>query len=134
MHGLNVCDTCGMILVVDRDRASYCRPAMKAQEKNQLLRTLQTRFEKHMRRHPGVSWASVQARISANAHALRSLHEMEETGGEPDVIGSQGEDGRYTFCACAAESPSGRRWPRRWASRSSRRMSTATCSPSASSI
>lgn len=82
---------------------------MKAQEKNQLLRTLQTRFEKHSRRHPGVSWASVQARLSANAHALRSLQEMEGTGGEPDVIGSPGEDGRYTFCDCAAESPNGRR-------------------------
>jgi Protein of unknown function (DUF4256) len=82
---------------------------MKAQEKHQLLQTLQARFEKHSRRHPGVSWAAVQTRLGANADALRSLKEMEGTGGEPDVIGHQDEDGRYTFCDCAAESPNGRR-------------------------
>jgi hypothetical protein len=82
---------------------------MNAQEKTQLLQTLRARFEKHSRRHPGVSWPTVQARLGADADALRSLKEMEETGGEPDVIGQQGDDGRYTFCDCAAESPSERR-------------------------
>lgn len=82
---------------------------MKAQEKRQLLQTLQARFEKHSRRHPGVSWARVQARLGGHADALRSLKEMDESGGEPDVIGQQCEDGRYTFCDCTAESPNGRR-------------------------
>lgn len=82
---------------------------MKAHEQHQLLQTLQARFDRHPRRHPAVSWTSVQARLGGNAEALRSLTEMEESGGEPDVIGQQGEDGRYTFCDCAAESPSGRR-------------------------
>ncbi len=82
---------------------------MKAHEHQQLLQTLRTRFEKYPRRHPGVSWAKVQARLGASADALRSLNGMEGTGGEPDVIGQQGADGRFTFCDCAADSPTGRR-------------------------
>lgn len=82
---------------------------MKTQEKHQLLHTLEARFGRHLRRHPGVAWARVQAKLGANAHVLQLLKEMEETGGEPDVIGRQGEDGRYKFCDCAAESPHGRR-------------------------
>ncbi len=82
---------------------------MKAPDTQQLLQTLRARFEKHSRRHPGVPWAKVQVRLEASPAALRSLKGMEETGGEPDVIGQHGEDGRFTFCDCAAESPSGRR-------------------------
>jgi hypothetical protein len=62
-----------------------------------------------MHRHPGVAWADVQARLDADPDALRSIGEMEATGGEPDVIGRADATGRYVFCDCAAESPSGRR-------------------------
>ncbi|MGA8528335.1 MAG: DUF4256 domain-containing protein, partial [Acidobacteriaceae bacterium] len=55
-------------------------------QRDSLLQTLQTRFEKNMGRHEGVAWKRVQARLEENAEALRSLHEMEATGGEPDVI------------------------------------------------
>jgi hypothetical protein len=82
---------------------------VKAQETHQLLQALQARFEKHPHRHPGVSWARVQARLDGNADALGSLQKMEESGGEPDVIGHEGDGGRVTFCDCAAESPNGRR-------------------------
>lgn len=82
---------------------------MRRQALTQLQLTLETRFEQHTRRHPGVSWVKVKARLEANADACRSLNEMEATGGEPDVIGQQGTDGRFTFCDCAPESPSGRR-------------------------
>ncbi len=82
---------------------------MKAQEQDQLLQTLKARFEKHRRRHPDVSWASVQVRLEASPDALRTLTGMEETGGEPDVIGQPGEDGRLMFFDCATESPGGRR-------------------------
>jgi hypothetical protein len=80
---------------------------MKAQERDELLHTLKTRFEKHMHRHKGVKWADVQARLESNPAALRSLREMEATGGEPDVMGQ--EAAHYTFCDCSAESPGGRR-------------------------
>jgi Protein of unknown function (DUF4256) len=82
---------------------------MKAQQREELLRTLKTRFEKNMNRHMSLEWAKVQAKIEASAERLWSLCEMERTGGEPDVIGYDGTTGKYTFCDCSAESPKGRR-------------------------
>ena len=82
---------------------------MKAKEREQLIETLKSRFEKHMNRHKGIEWAKVQARLEASADALRSLHEMEATGGEPDVIGQDKKSGEFIFVDCAAESPKGRR-------------------------
>jgi hypothetical protein len=82
---------------------------MKAQEREELLRALKTRFENHMRRHPGVAWPDVRRRLEEHPAALRSLWEMEATGGEPDVVGQPTEAGQVTFCDCAAESPAGRR-------------------------
>ena len=74
-----------------------------------LLKTLQTRFEKNMRRHAGMEWAKVQARLDASAEKLWSLNEMERTGGEPDVVGYDDATGEYIFYDCSAESPAGRR-------------------------
>ena len=79
------------------------------QPRDDLLSTLKTRFEKNMSRHPGLVWARVQARLEGNADKLRSLSEMEKTGGEPDVIGHDSTTGEYLFCDCSAESPPGRR-------------------------
>lgn len=81
---------------------------MKAQERDELLRALKARFEKNMHRHPGVAWAEVEARLESNPGALKSLHAMEASGGEPDVIGRT-KAGHFTFCDCSAESPAGRR-------------------------
>jgi hypothetical protein len=77
--------------------------------KAQLLSILQARFEKNMRRHKGIAWTDVQVRLEADAAALRSLQAMEDTGGEPDVIGYDESTGRYAFCDCCAESPGRRR-------------------------
>ena len=74
-----------------------------------LLRTLKAHFEKNMQRHKGFNWAEVQARLKANLGKLWSLHQMETTGGEPDVVGYDKNTGEYTFCDCSAESPKGRR-------------------------
>ena len=82
---------------------------MNARQHDELFRTLHARFEKHMHRHAGVAWIEVQARLERSADAVRSLRAMEETGGEPDVIGRAGESGRFTFCDCSPESPTGRR-------------------------
>lgn len=82
---------------------------MNAQERDELLRALKDRFEKNMHRHQGIAWDEVQARLEDSSDALRSLHEMEKTGGEPDVIGQDRATGHYTFCDCSAESPAGRR-------------------------
>jgi len=82
---------------------------MKAQERDELLRTLKTRFDRHMHRHQGIGWADVLARLESHGAALKSLSAMEATGGEPDVIGHDDKNGRLVFCDCAAESPAGRR-------------------------
>ena len=82
---------------------------MNAKEHDLLLDTLRARFEKNMRRHPDLAWPEVEARISDSPRALASLSAMEASGGEPDVIGRDGDAGGYTFCDCAAQSPSGRR-------------------------
>jgi hypothetical protein len=71
------------------------------------VHTLQSRFEAHPTRHRGISWADVLTRLEGHPDALDVLHRMEESGGEPDVIG--GEQGRIVFCDCSAESPLGRR-------------------------
>lgn len=82
---------------------------MNAQEREELLQTLKARFETNMHRHREIAWTDVQARLEANPAALKSLHAMETTGGEPDVIGEDRESGHYTFCDCSAQSPAGRR-------------------------
>jgi Protein of unknown function (DUF4256) len=75
----------------------------------ELLTALKARFEKNMNRHKGLEWVEVQAKLEANAEKLWSLNEMERTGGEPDVVGSNKKTGEYIFYDCSAESPKGRR-------------------------
>jgi hypothetical protein len=81
----------------------------KAQEHEALLGALKARFEKNMSRHKSLEWPKVQARLEANSKRLRSLNEMERTGGEPDVVGRDKKTGEYVFYDCSAESPNGRR-------------------------
>jgi hypothetical protein len=76
---------------------------------DELLSELKTRFEKNMNRHKGLEWAKACARLEANPEKLRSLFEMERTGGEPDVVGFDKETSRFVFYDCSAESPAGRR-------------------------
>jgi len=82
---------------------------LEAKQREALLGTLRARFEKNMRRHKGLEWAKVLAKLEASAGKLESLAGMEETGGEPDVVGYDKKTGEYVFCDCAAESPKGRR-------------------------
>ena len=82
---------------------------MKAHERENLLQALEARFEKNMHRHVGIAWAEIRAKLERNPDALRSLREMEVTGGEPDVIGQDRKTGHFIFCDCSSESPVGRR-------------------------
>ncbi len=82
---------------------------LSAEQTRDLLSVLKARFEKNMNRHKGVEWAKVQAKLEANPKKLWSLDDMEETGGEPDVVGHDSKTGEYIFFDCAAESPKGRR-------------------------
>ena len=90
-------------------RASKTKNELSQAQREELFRTLKARFENNMNRHEGLQWAKVQARLAADAEKLWSLYEMETTGGEPDVVGSDQRMGEYTFFDCSAESPKGRR-------------------------
>ena len=81
---------------------------LSPKEREELLRALQARFEKNMNRHEGLEWAEVKARLEADTEKLWSLHEMERTGGEPDVVGQDKKTGEYIFFDCSCESPKGR--------------------------
>lgn len=85
------------------------KTALAPEQREELLGVLKARFEKNMSRHKGLEWAKVQARLEAQAEKLWSLHEMERTGGQPDVVGQDPKTGEYIFYDCSAESPDGRR-------------------------
>ena len=82
---------------------------LSPEQHEELPKTLKARFEKNMDRHQGLEWAKVQAKLEANPEKLWSLHEMERTGGEPDVVGQDKKTGEYIFYDCSAESPKDRR-------------------------
>ena len=86
-------------------------PTAKLSQKQseELMKALKSRFEKNMKRHQGLEWAKVQAKLEANGGKLWSLNEMERTGGEPDVVGHDPKTGEYIFYDCSEESPNGRR-------------------------
>jgi hypothetical protein len=81
---------------------------LSPKQREELLRALKARFEQNMRRHPGLEWAQVQARLDARTEKLGSLHEMESTGGEPDVVGHDPKTGELLFVDCSSETPKGR--------------------------
>ncbi|MCW5553678.1 MAG: DUF4256 domain-containing protein [Verrucomicrobiae bacterium] len=81
---------------------------LSAKQRDELLKALQARFEQNCNRHKGLDWARVQARLAANPEKLWSLHGMESTGGEPDVVGQDKKSGEYLFTDCSAQTPKGR--------------------------
>lgn len=89
-------------------KGTETKKKLPPQLREELLATLEARFEKNEKRHPGLEWAQVKARLEAKAEKLWSLHEMESTGGEPDVVGHDAKTGEYVFFDCSAESPKGR--------------------------
>lgn len=76
---------------------------------DELFQILQTRFEKNMPRHKGTKWSDIQTRLESDPEKLWSLNEMEETGGEPDVVDIDTKSGEYIFYDCSPETPKGRR-------------------------
>ena len=82
---------------------------LSLQQAEELLKTLQDRFEKNMQRHKGLEWAKIQAKLEAHPEKLSSLYAMENTGGEPDVVDHDKTTGETIFYDCSAQSPVGRR-------------------------
>jgi len=82
---------------------------LSAEDSKELLSTLKVRFEKNMARHKNLDWSKLQAKLTGNVEKLWSLHQMEVTGGEPDVISHDKKTDDYIFYDCSPESPKGRR-------------------------
>jgi len=82
---------------------------LSSEQRKELLRTLEARFVANMNRHRDLEWAKVQAKLEANSEKVWSLHEMERTGGEPDIVSQDKKTGEYIFYDCSAESPKDRR-------------------------
>ena len=82
---------------------------LSSEQQEELWRALKARFEKNRNRHQGLEWAKVRSKLEGSPEKLWSLHEMERTGGEPDVVGQDKKTGEYIFYDCSAESPKGRR-------------------------
>ena len=78
-------------------------------QRDGLLRTLSDRFEAHADRHGGLEWTTVRARLESNSAKLWTLNELEQSGGEPDVVGVDAVTGEFIFVDCSAQSPRGRR-------------------------
>lgn len=92
-----------------RTAKAQTQKELSPEQREELLRALKARFEKNMSRHKGLEWSKVQAKLEASPEKLWSLHEMEQTGGEPDVVGRDPKTGEFIFYDCSAESPKGRR-------------------------
>jgi hypothetical protein len=92
-----------------KDSTKPSKKELPAKQREELLRTLQARFQANMTRHKGLVWGEVEDKLEANAEKLWSLNEMERTGGEPDVVGHDKKTDEYIFYDCSAESPKGRR-------------------------
>lgn len=82
---------------------------LSAAQRDELIRTLQRRFENNMNRHTGIEWSEIQSRLEAHPEKVASLNAMEHNGGEPDVVGYDRETDEYVFVDCSAETPYGRR-------------------------
>jgi len=85
------------------------KKALTLEQGEELISVLKVRFEKNINRHKGVKWKDVEEKLGDNTNKLWSLHEMEQSGGEPDVVDFDKKTGEFIFCDCAAESPKGRR-------------------------
>ena len=93
---------------MSRQIVKSTRKELSPKQREELLGTLKTRFEKNMNRHEGFEWGKIKVRLEANTGKLWSLSEMERTGGEPDAVGHDKKTGEYIFFDCAAETPKGR--------------------------
>ncbi|CAM2801104.1 DUF4256 domain-containing protein [Rariglobus hedericola] len=89
-------------------KSAETKKTLSSEQREALLKKLQARFEEYINRHKDVDWSKVKTRLESKPAKLWSLHEMERTGGEPDVVAHDKKTGEYTFFDCSPESPDGR--------------------------
>jgi hypothetical protein len=82
---------------------------LTGKQRDALLAALRDRFEANTPRHASLDWSSVQKRLETKGAKLWSLDQMEQSGGEPDVVGVDTATGEIIFVDCSTQSPKGRR-------------------------
>ena len=102
-QGVFMMDTLQKTLRKHKSIGMNNKKQLLAEQSEELLSALKGRFEKNMNRHKGIEWAKVQAKLEANPEKLWSLDDMEQTGGEPDVVGQDKKTGEYMFFDCSAD-------------------------------
>jgi hypothetical protein len=95
--------------VIDMTDKNISNKILSVDQQDELLKTLQTRYEKYMDYHKDLEWSKIQAKLKANTEKLWSLYEMERTGGEPNVVGYDEQGEEYIFYDCVKETPKDRR-------------------------
>lgn len=89
-------------------KSTKSKMELSPEDRDELLSVLKARFEKNAKRHKGLEWVKVETKLRANSEKLWSLNEMDDTGGEPDMVGLDKKTGEYLFFDCSPESPKGR--------------------------
>ncbi len=89
-------------------KSTKTKGTLSPEQQRELLATLRDRFERNLSRHADLEWAKVEARLTAGPGKVWSLHQMESTGGEPDVVGQDQKTGEILFFDCSPQSPKGR--------------------------
>lgn len=82
---------------------------LSEEQQNQLLNVLKIRFEKNKNRHKELEWEKIQAKLKTLPDKMWTLAQMEETGGEPDVVSFDAQSDEYLFFDSSPESPKERR-------------------------
>jgi hypothetical protein len=96
-------------MIMRKPSITTFKKELTPEQRKELLRVLEARFEKNMNRHNNLEWVKVQVKLESKVEKLWALNEMERTGGEPDVVGHDKKTGEYIFYDCSTESPKGRR-------------------------
>jgi hypothetical protein len=82
---------------------------LSKQQQQQMLELLKQRFEKNMHRHKNIQWNTIEKKLLQQPHKIYSLQQMDNTGGEPDVVEYNTTNDEYMFIDCSKETPTGRR-------------------------
>lgn len=98
-----------LYVLIIKIMANVTKNELSAEQSEGLLKVMKTRFEKNMNRHTGLEWNKIQVKLETSTGKLWSIHMMEWTGGEPDVVAYDNKTGEYIFYDCSVESPQGRR-------------------------
>ncbi|MBO2544417.1 DUF4256 domain-containing protein [Salegentibacter sp. BDJ18] len=85
------------------------KKSLSKDREEEIIQMLNSRFEEHKTRFKQLEWLKIEEKLKTQPEKLWVLNEMEETGGEPNLLGYDAKTNEFTFCDFSKESPKGRR-------------------------